>query len=52
MPFVETMTPRERVMAALAGEPVDRPPLCNPTSVFTVELMDLNERVEDLRWRL
>lgn len=43
MPFVETMTPRERVMAALAGEPVDRPPLCNPTSVFTVELMDLVE---------
>jgi len=41
MPFVETMTPRERVLAALAGEPVDRPPVCNPTNVATVDLMDL-----------
>ena len=41
MAFVETMTPRERVLNALAGKPVDRPPVCNPTSVFTVELMDL-----------
>jgi [methyl-Co(III) methanol-specific corrinoid protein]:coenzyme M methyltransferase len=35
------MTSRERVLNALAGKPVDRPPLCNPTSVFTVELMDM-----------
>ena len=35
------MTPRERVMNALRGEPVDRPPAANPTNVATVELMDL-----------
>ena len=38
---METMTSRERVLAALAGEPVDRTPVCNPTNVATVELMDL-----------
>jgi MtaA/CmuA family methyltransferase len=37
----EVMTSRERVLAALGGEPVDRTPLVNPTSVATVELMDL-----------
>ena len=41
MGFVETMKPRERVLNALAGRPVDRPPVCNPSSVLTVELMDL-----------
>ena len=41
MPFAETMTPRERVMNALAMRPVDRPPVANPTNVATVELMDL-----------
>ena len=35
------MTSRERVLAALRGEPVDRTPLVNPTSLATVELMDL-----------
>ena len=35
------MTGRERVLGALRGEPVDRTPVCNPTSVATVELMDL-----------
>jgi MtaA/CmuA family methyltransferase len=35
------MTSRERVLAALHGERVDRTPLVNPTSVATVELMDL-----------
>ena len=35
------MTGRERVLAALRGDPVDRTPVCNPTSVATVELMDL-----------
>ncbi len=41
MAFTETMTSRERVMNALAGRPVDRPPVCNPTNVATVDLMDL-----------
>ena len=41
MTFVETMTPRQRVLDALAGKPVDRPPVANPTNVATVELMDL-----------
>ena len=36
-----SMTSRERVLAALNGQPVDRTPICNPTSVATVELMDL-----------
>ena len=36
-----TMTSRQRVLAALNGQPVDRTPLVNPTSVATVELMDL-----------
>jgi MtaA/CmuA family methyltransferase len=35
------MTGRERVLAALRRDPVDRTPLVNPTSVATVELMDL-----------
>jgi methylthiol:coenzyme M methyltransferase len=38
---VPTMTSRQRVLAALRGEPVDRTPLVNPTSLATVELMDL-----------
>ena len=37
------MTSRERVLAALRREPVDRTPLVNPTSMATVELMDLAE---------
>ena len=41
MPLTETMTPRERVLNALAGRPVDRTPVANPTNVATVELMDL-----------
>ena len=41
MALVETMTPRERVMNALAGKPVDRTPVANPTNLATVELMDL-----------
>ena len=35
------MTSRQRVLAALRGEAVDRAPVINPTSVATVELMDL-----------
>ena len=35
------MTSRQRVLAAFRREPVDRTPVCNPTSVATVELMDL-----------
>ncbi len=38
---VGPMTCRERVLAAMNREPVDRTPVCNPTSVATVELMDL-----------
>ncbi|HCV28433.1 MAG TPA: MtaA/CmuA family methyltransferase [Dehalococcoidia bacterium] len=41
MPYEETMTPRERVMNALANLPVDRTPVSNPTNVATVELMDM-----------
>lgn len=40
-PTAPPMTSRERVVAALRGEPVDRTPIVNPTSVATVELMDL-----------
>ena len=36
-----SMTSRERVLAALERAPVDRTPVCNPTSIATVELMDL-----------
>jgi len=39
--IVKAMNGRERVLAALRQEPVDRTPVCNPTSVATVELMDL-----------
>ncbi len=35
------MNCRQRVLAALRREPVDRPPVCNPTNAATVELMDL-----------
>ena len=41
MAVTETMTPRERVLNALARQPVDRPPVANPTNVATVELMDM-----------
>ncbi len=40
-PQIAPMTSRERVLAALHREPVDRTPVVNPTSVATVELMDL-----------
>ena len=36
-----SMNSRQRVLAALARQTVDRTPVCNPTSVATVELMDL-----------
>ncbi len=38
---VGSLTSRERVLRALRREPVDRTAVCNPTSVATVELMDL-----------
>jgi MtaA/CmuA family methyltransferase len=38
---IANMNSRQRVLAALRREPVDRTPVCNPTSVATVELMDL-----------
>ena len=40
-PPIKPMTGRQRVLAALRKKPVDRTPVCNPTSVATVELMDL-----------
>ena len=40
---VTTMSSRERVLAALRRQPVDRTAVCNPTSVATVELMDMVE---------
>jgi len=36
----KALAPRERVMRALRGEPVDRPAAVNPTSNINVELMD------------
>ena len=41
MPLIETMSPKTRVLNALAGKEVDRTPVSNPTNVATVELMDL-----------
>ena len=38
---IALMTSKERVLAAFKRQPVDRTPCCNPTSVATVELMDL-----------
>jgi [methyl-Co(III) methanol-specific corrinoid protein]:coenzyme M methyltransferase len=35
------MNARQRVVAALHRQAVDRAPVCNPTSVATIELMDL-----------
>ena len=53
------MTHRERVLAALRQTPVDRTPVCNPTSVATVPLMELAQapfpaanRVPELMARL
>ena len=53
------MNSHQRVMAALRREPVDRTPVCNPTSVATVALMDLTDapfpdanRVPELMARL
>jgi [methyl-Co(III) methanol-specific corrinoid protein]:coenzyme M methyltransferase len=53
------MNSRERVLAALRRQPVDRTPVCNPTSVATVALMGLADapfpeanRVPDLMARL
>ena len=40
MAYQETMSPKERVMNALAGKPDDRTPAVNPTNVTTVEEMD------------
>jgi [methyl-Co(III) methanol-specific corrinoid protein]:coenzyme M methyltransferase len=41
MTLTKTMTSRERVLAALNGQPVDRTPVANPTNVASVDLMDL-----------
>ena len=34
------MTPRQRFLAALHRQPVDRPPVANPTSIITSDLQD------------
>ena len=34
------MTPRQRFLAALARQPVDRTPVANPTSIVTADLQD------------
>jgi len=34
------MTPRQRFLAALQRQPVDRPPVANPTSIVTTDLQD------------
>ncbi|MFV1964936.1 MAG: MtaA/CmuA family methyltransferase [Pirellulaceae bacterium] len=36
----QTMRPRQRVLAALAGQPLDRPAAVSPTSIATNTLMD------------
>ena len=41
MAYTDTMTPKQRVLNALNKKPVARTPVANPTSVATVELMDL-----------
>ena len=40
---VAAMNPRQRVLAALAGEPIDRAAVVCPTSIATESLMDLVE---------
>lgn len=40
---MEMMTPRQRFMAALHNQPVDRVPVGSPTSVATVELMEATD---------
>ena len=37
------MTPRQRVIAALNREPVDRPPVISPVSVATTESMEITD---------
>ena len=39
--MTKEMKPRDRVLNALSGLPVDRTPVANPTNIATVELMDL-----------
>ena len=41
---IESMTPRQRVLNALHGKPVDRTPVANPTNVATVELMQNSQQ--------
>ncbi len=41
-PSSRSMNSRQRVLAALRREPVDRAPVCNPTSIATEKLMDIS----------
>ena len=38
---MEKMTPKQRFLAGLNGDPVDRPPAASIVSVITYELMDI-----------
>ena len=38
---MSNLTSKERVMNVFNDLPIDRPPVCNPTNVASVELMDL-----------
>ena len=38
--LTDPMKPRERVLAALAGAPIDRPAAVCPTSIATIDVMD------------
>ena len=38
---MEQMTPKQRFLAGLNGDPVDRPPAASIVSVITYELMDI-----------
>ncbi len=56
---VPPMNSRQRVLAALRREPIDRAALCTPTSIATTELMDISgaafpdaNRVPELMARL
>ncbi len=51
MTVATTMTPKERVLNALAGKPVDRTPVANPTNVATVDLMDMVSAMLDHGFR-
>ena len=38
---MQKLTSKQRVMNVFNDLPVDKPPVCNPTNVASVEMMDL-----------